>query len=68
MGSSMGPLLANVIMTELENCIVKKLISDGIIKFYGRYVDDTLLVLKPSDISKVHENFLTVLIQTSNLL
>ena len=57
MDKQTGPLLANVIMTDLENCIVKKLISDSIIKFYGRYVDDTLLVLKPSVISKVHEFF-----------
>ena len=51
----MGPVLANIIMTELEQNVIKKLIDDGTIKFYGRYVDDTLLVVKPSDVAKVHK-------------
>ena len=55
MGSSMGPLLANIIMTELENIVIKPLIDDGTIKFYGRYVDDTLVVVKPADIIKIHD-------------
>ena len=55
MGSSMGPLLANIIMTQLEELIINPLINDGTIKFYSRYVDDTLLVMKPSDINLVHE-------------
>ena len=50
MGGSLGPVLANIIMTERENVIVGKLIEDGIIKFYVRYVDDTLLVIKRTDI------------------
>ena len=32
MGSSMGPLLANIIMTELETLIIKPLVDDGTIK------------------------------------
>ena len=36
MGSSLGPVLANIIMTELEKVVVKKLIDDGTIKFYIR--------------------------------
>ena len=55
MGSSMGPVLANIIMTELESVIITKLIDAGTIKFYGRYVDDTLLLVKPSDITKIHD-------------
>ena len=50
MGGSLGPVLANIIMTECEKVIVDKLIEDGIIKFYVRYVDDTLLVIKRTDI------------------
>ena len=57
MGSSMGPLLANIIMTELENSVVKPLIEKGTIKFYGRYVDDTLLVVKPSQIDRIQKAF-----------
>ena len=43
MGSSMGPLLANIIMTELENTVIKNLVDNGTIKFYGRYVDELSL-------------------------
>ena len=56
MGSSLGPVLANIIMTELEDVVIKPLIANGTIKFYTRFVDDTLLVIKPDDV-KVH-NFL----------
>ena len=45
MGSSLGPVMANIIMTELEDKVIKRLINDGTIKFYCRYVDDTLLVV-----------------------
>ena len=53
MGSSLGPVLANIILTELENIIVKKLVDEDIIKFYIRYVDDTLLLMKREDIDRV---------------
>ena len=46
MGSSLGPLLANIIMPKLERTIIKKIIDDKILLFYGRYVDDTLVVIK----------------------
>ena len=35
-GSSLGPLLANIIMTELERTIIKKFTDDKILLFYGR--------------------------------
>ena len=34
MGSSLGPVLANIIMTELENVIIKPLVNTGTIPFY----------------------------------
>ena len=49
MGSGLGLLLANVIMTDLEEKVIKPLINDNTIKFYARYVDDTLLVIKRED-------------------
>ena len=49
-GSSLGPVLANVIITEFERLVVDKLIMDGLIKFYIRYVDDTLVLAKAEDI------------------
>ena len=57
MGGSLGPVLANIIMTECEKIIVEKLVEDGIIKFYIRYVDDTLLVIKRTGISYVLNKF-----------
>ena len=47
--------MANIIMTELENQIVKPLINDGTIKFYYWYVDDTLLVVKLQYVSRFYK-------------
>ena len=41
MGSPLGPVLANIIMTELEKIIVKDLVDKSLIKVYMRHVDDT---------------------------
>ena len=46
MGPSLEPVLADVIMTEFERLVVDKLIKDGLIKFYIRHVDDTLVLAK----------------------
>ena len=51
MSSSLGPLLANIIMTELERKFIKQFIDDKNLMFYGRYVDDTLVVIKPEDLN-----------------
>ena len=50
MGSSLGPVLANIIMTEFEQETVKKLINQGLIAFYCRYVDDTFILIKRNTI------------------
>ena len=55
MVSPLGPVLANIIMTELDEKVTKRLINDGTIKFYGRYADDTLLVIKPKDIGRIQQ-------------
>ena len=55
MGSPLGPVLVNIIMTELEKKVIKKFVDDGTIKFYGRYVDDALLVIKPKDTGRIHQ-------------
>ena len=44
MSSPIAPVLANIIMTELESTILKKLFDTGKIKLYCRYVDDTLIL------------------------
>ena len=43
MGSPLGPVLANIIMTKLEGKVIKK------------FVDYTLLVIKLKDIGRVHQ-------------
>jgi len=53
MGSSLDSTLANVIMTELEKVIVDELVVSGMIKFYIRYVDDTLLLTKPESVDGI---------------
>ena len=44
-------------MTEFEETTLRPLIETNVIKFYGRYVDDTLLLVKPEHINKVHQAF-----------
>ena len=48
-----GSVLANIIMTELEEQIIKPLLWNGTLKFYGRHLDDTLVLIKSDDIDKV---------------
>ena len=57
MGSPLALVLANIILTELESTIIKKLFDTGKIKFYCRYVDDTLLLIKSEDIQLVQDMF-----------
>ena len=49
-----GPIFTEIIgrfeRTELEKVVVDELIQKGLVKFYARYVDDTLLLVKPEDI------------------
>ena len=42
MGSSLDSLLGNVIITELDHEIIKPLINENTIKFYGTYVGDVI--------------------------
>ena len=53
MGSSLGPLLANVIMTDLGKKVDQPLINDNTIKFYARYAGDTLFVIKREDVRRI---------------
>ena len=57
MGASLGLVLANIIMTECEKVIVDNLVKKGTIKFYIRYVDDILLLVRWQDIDKVLKAF-----------
>ena len=57
MGSSLGPVLANIILTEFENVIVKLLIETSVRRFYCRYIDDTLVMIKKDKIQYVLNSF-----------
>ena len=49
MGSSFWSVMAIIII------VIKPHSNDGTIKFYSRYVDDALLVVKPQDVSRIHK-------------
>jgi hypothetical protein len=54
--------LANIIMTEFEQEIVKPLINSGLIRFYKRYVDDTLILIGPSDAQLIQTILLSLIL------
>ena len=51
MGSPLGPVLGGIIMVELKNSIVPKLNSH--LRFWKRYVDDTLTIAKEGSINHI---------------
>ena len=54
MGSPLRPVLAGIIMVELENSLVAKLISH--LRFRKRYIDDhTMAIVKEGLINHVHQ-------------
>ena len=56
MGSSLAPVLANIILTEFEK-VVMPLMESGFLKFYCRYVDDRLVLVKKDQIDKILKAF-----------
>ena len=56
MGSSVAPVLANIFLTEFEKVIVTPLM-DNLLKFYCRYVDDTLVLVKEDQIDEILKAF-----------
>ena len=56
MGSSLAPVLANI-LTEFEKVVVTPLMECEILKFYCRYVDDTLVLVKEGQIDKILKTF-----------
>ena len=53
MGSLLGPVLASIIMTDLESTVVKEVVDQSLAKLYIRYVDDTILLVKDKDIDYI---------------
>ena len=56
MSSTLGPVLVNLVMTELKDVIIKPLIADGTVRVYSHFVYDTLLVMKAGNVSHVHNS------------
>ena len=56
MRSCLAPVLANI-LTEFENEIINNFVQCGTIKFYRRYVGDTLVLIKPRNIPSVLKKF-----------
>ena len=54
-GLPLGPVLANIIMTELESTIVKELVDKSLVKLYMRYAENTLLLIKDKYINYIHK-------------
>ena len=54
---SLGDILANVVMKELEKKILQPLIELGKLKFYMRYVNDILLLAKKDDKNYIFDKF-----------
>ena len=57
MGSSFAPVLAAIVLTEFEKVVARPLMKSGILKFYCRYVDDTLVLIKEDQIDKILKTF-----------
>ena len=57
MGSSFAPVLAAIVLTQSEKVVVTLLTKSGILKFYCRYVDDTLVLIKEDQIGKILKAF-----------
>ena len=57
LGLLLGLILANVIMPEFERLAVDKLIKNDLIRFYIRYVDDNLVLVKVENIDNIMKQF-----------
>ena len=55
MGSPLGPVLGNIIMTKLESTIAEELVDKSLVKLYLKYVEDILLLVKDKDINHIHK-------------
>ena len=57
-GSSLAPVLANIILTEFEKVVVMPLMESGFLKkCHCRYVNDTLVLVKEDHIDKILKTF-----------
>ena len=50
---SLSSLLGNIIIANFEEKVINSLINNNAIKFYARYVDVTLFVIKREDVPPI---------------
>ena len=50
MGSALSPILANILMNDLEQKIITKFINSGNIIHYSRFVDDSIVIIHKNSI------------------
>ena len=55
-GSFLGQLLANI-MSEMVKTILKRFNDDMVLFFYGRYVNNILVVIKQEYLKLIHDAF-----------
>ena len=55
MECSLSSLLANIIIANLEENVINSLINNNTIKFYARYVDVTVFVIKREDVRPIQD-------------
>jgi len=57
MGTSVAPVYANIFVYMLERQLVQQYMSDGILYFYRRFLDDVFLLVNPSSTLMVQTGF-----------
>lgn len=57
MGAKTSPLIANLMMHYLEHDVIRKEIQNKNIVMYARYVDDTIMCIRKTEISRIFRQF-----------
>ena len=52
MGSTLGPVLVEILMVHLESILIPKLMEH--VKPWKRYVDDAISIIKETSIAHIH--------------
>lgn len=52
LGSSLGPILENLVLAEFDEVAADSLIKDVLLQFHARFVDSTLDLAKAKDTSE----------------
>ena len=50
MGSALSPILANILVNDLEQKIVKNFVNSGKVLHYSRFVDDSIVLIHKNSV------------------